>query len=206
MTAPSPTGSTTGPNPPGKAPRDVPPGWARIIGGFIGALALVGAGFVGRATAPGGQPTPSPTVTVTATPSPAPGTHISGLGFALPPDSGIPFCSSLAGSGRIPKGYSLAIFDAALGPTLYFHFDGTATQQPSSNSWILSPFYIGAKYEKPFQDQIVAVLLPNKTVNFIKKIRLEPKRAFWVSLDLPSGQTASVQVIRDRDSAQCASS
>src|SRR6266852_6419183 len=115
---------------PAKAKRTIDLGIATIIAAVIGAIALVGGGFLGRTTAPTGSPSPAPTVTRTVAPE-TPTVH---LDFSLSSTASVPWCNTFDGTGLIPDGDSLLIFDSPLGPngqpiaqTRYF-FDGPASQ------------------------------------------------------------------------------
>jgi hypothetical protein len=180
---------------PRRRPWDVPPGIAAILAAVIAAAGFV----VGTVTTRGSavNPSPSPTVTVTTLPPP------SDLGFALAQQAQIPWCSTLTGSGKIPKGYALVIFDAAETTTLYYHLDGVATQT-SSDAWSLSPFYIGERHETGLRDQIVAVVVPSQTAAFIQNVLAIPPGKAWVANALPAGPHIYVNVSRDAGAAQCA--
>jgi hypothetical protein len=101
-------------------------------------------------------------------------------------------CQTYYGTGTIPSGYSLLIFDS---PTLYgaYYLDGEATNQ-SQGGW-LSPLVMTGN-DPTF---ISAVLVPSSSASFVNGIFLtsdKPKvRAelgslglAWLSHELPPGQ------------------
>jgi hypothetical protein len=195
-----------------KVKRKLDPGIAAIIAAVIGAIALVGGGFLGRATAPIKSPSPAPTVTRTVTPAPQP-VH---LGFSLTSTAVVPWCNTFNGIGSIPEGDSLLIFDSPLGPngqplaqTRYF-FDGIAAQT-SRDAWSVSSVYIGDKNETGLYAAIDGVLVTNQTASFIKSVVAEPVNpanamVAWKSKALPPGVAhIHLAVVRNANTGQCAS-
>jgi hypothetical protein len=128
------------------------------------------------------------------------------LHFSVGSPGNLPWCSALTGAGSIPAGDSLAIFDAAVHDPLYYHFDGFATRA-SSDSWSLSPFYVGTRHEVGLRDQVSAVLVNGSTASFLRSILAGPPGtgAFWVTNVLPPGLShRNLLVTRGADSIQCA--
>lgn len=197
---------------PAKVKRKLDPGIAAIIAAVIGAIALVGGGFIGRATASTKSPSPAPTVTRTVTPAPQ-AVH---LGFSLTSTAVVPWCNTFDGIGSIPEGDSLLIFDSPLGPngqplaqTRYF-FDGAAAQT-SRDAWSISSVYIGDKNETGIYVAVDGVLVTNQTASFIKSVVAEPvdpenATVAWKSKALPPGLAhIHLTVVRNANTGQCAS-
>lgn len=195
-----------------KVKRKVDPGMAAIIAAIIGAIALVGGGFLGRATASTKPPSPAPTVTRTVTPAP----QAVDLGFSLNSTAVVPWCNTFYGTGSIPEGDALLIFDSPLSPngqsltqTRYF-FDGTAVQT-SKDAWNITPVYIGDKNETGFYAVVDGVLVTNQTASFIESVVAEPvdpnnAQVVWKSKALPPGLAhIHLTVVRNANIGQCAS-
>ncbi|MGO9298166.1 MAG: hypothetical protein ACLP52_30530 [Streptosporangiaceae bacterium] len=177
-----------------KHPRSIDPGWATVLAAIILAAGGVAGVFIGRATASGKSHGAG-----TTTPRPA-------LAFSQSSPATIPWCSTLSGSGLIPKGYRLAIFDSSVQSQLHFHFDGFA-RRTSANSWSLFPLYIGTSREAGLKDIIGGSLVTDGMAAYISSIVAGPPKvgAVWVSTALPAGlQRITLKVKRNADSAQCA--
>ena len=203
---------------PAKAKKKVDPGVAAIIAAVILAVAGI-SGAVGRVTASTdpnkASPSPSPAPTVTRTVTPAPqAVHLS---FSQSSTAVVPWCNTFTGTGSIPQGDSLLIFDSQLGPggqpleqSLHY-FDGTATQT-SNDAWSIYPVYIGDKRDKDLYVAIDAVLVSNRTADFIKSVTPESidpanTQLVWKSKVLPPGlaKNAHLVVVRNSNTRQCAS-
>ncbi len=198
---------------PVKAKRTIDIGIATVIAAVIGAIALVGGGFLGgRKTAPTGSSSPAPTVTRTIEPK-APIVH---LGFSLTSTASVPWCNTFDGTGSIPEGDSLLIFDSPLGPngqpiaqTQYF-FDGPASRI-STDAWSISPVYIGNKNDTGIYVSIDGILVTDRTANFIESLAAEPidpanAQVAWKSKSLPPGLAhIHLTVLRNANTRQCAS-
>jgi hypothetical protein len=173
--------------------------WASVISALI--LAVAGF-FGGRATVLQNKSAPPPTPTTTPTVSAG-----IPLAFSLSSPASIPWCNDLTGSGTIPKGDSLAIFDSSIGNAQHYYFDGLASPT-SKDAWSLAPVYIGQRNEAGLKDDIVGVLVTNQTARFIASILPGPpsSTAFWVSTALPPGLAyIHLSATRNADGTQCAS-
>jgi hypothetical protein len=196
---------------PAKVKRKVDPGIAAITAAVIGAIGLVGGAFIGRATASSKSPSAAPTVTRTVTPAP----QAVNLGFSLSSTAVVPWCNTFDGTGSIPEGDSLLIFDSPLGPngepltpTQYF-FDGVASQT-SKDAWSITPVFIGDKGEPDLYVAVDGVLVLNQAASFIKSVvaePIDPKNAVvaWKSKVLPPGLAhIHLIVVRNANNGPCA--
>jgi hypothetical protein len=93
----------------------------------------------------------------------------------LPEPGPIPHCVSFAGTGSIPAGRSLVLFDRASDPaghytpTSTFSYDGQATPSPTGAAWTTPDMDIGSG-DAGDQDShivILAVLMPQHTADFL---------------------------------------
>jgi hypothetical protein len=196
---------------PAKVKRKVDPGIAAIIAAVIGAIGLAGGAFIGRATASVKSPSPAPTATRTVTPAP----QAVNLGFSLSSTAVVPWCNTFDGTGPIPEGDSLLIFDSPLGPngqhltqTQYF-FDGAAAQT-SKDTWSITPVLIGDKGQPGLYVAVDGILVTNHTASFIESVvaePIDPKNAevAWKSKVLPPGLAhIHLIVVRNANNGPCA--
>ena len=184
--------------------------WAYLAGAIIISAATFFGGRV-SASQPNPRPTPAPTVTVT----PGPTALRVPLGFTLTSPARVPWCSNLDGTGSVPEGDSLLLFDSGLNPNgqqaspAYYHYDGSFAG-PSSASWRIPDVYIGDQHEVNLHDMLFGILVSNQTTSFVQSILPGPPgpKAFWVSTHLPPGLVKSIQleVIRTAGSQHCSPS
>jgi hypothetical protein len=168
---------------------DIPPGWAVVLAAAIGVVS----GLAGRATAPSlDSPSPAPTVTATVTklPSQSP---VTKLAFRLKAYSPVPWCQVYKGTGTIPAGYSLLIFDTPAGPPPHYSFDNRAASS-ATGDWETEPLQIGQKDQPNFHAYVVAVLTPDSTYEYMKSIQTQDN-AIWQSTVLPSGPKKVLPVV-----------
>jgi hypothetical protein len=176
--------------------RTIDVGVATMIGSIGGAVILAVSGILGVIIGRGSVATPAGERPPISSP----------LNFSLNSPASIPWCSDLTGAGKIPRGYSLAIFDAAEHVPPYYHFDGFASQT-SSDAWSLAPVYIGTRKEAGLQDSIAGVLVTASTAAFVNSILAGPPHgnAFWVTNTLPPGiRRIYLKITRTSDTTQCA--
>ena len=174
---------------PERRPWDIPPGLAVVLAAVV---AVVG-GLVGRTTAPSpNSPSAAPTVTATVTklPSQSP---VAQLAFRLGAYSPVPWCQVYKGTGTIPAGYSLLIFDTPAGSPPHYSFDDRAAQS-ATGEWETEPLQIGSKGQPNFHAYIVAVLTPDSTYEYMKSIQTQD-RSIWHSAMLPSGLKKFLPVV-----------
>jgi hypothetical protein len=112
-------------------------------------------------------------------------------------------CEVYKGTGTIPRGYDLLIFDSPTRHGQYF-FDGKAANQPSGG-WQTRLVMAGND-----PTWVSAVLVPSLAYKFVRSIRPVPaevngKQANWVSLSLPSSQEAipPVSVVPLKNGSGC---
>jgi len=196
-----PNDGTTG-NANKRRPWDIPPGVAVVVAALIGLAGI----WVGRASAAtSGAPSPSVTTTITAAPRPT--LKVANLGFALASPARIPWCNILDGTGAIPTGDVLLIFDTPAGPNgqpqspPYYSFDGKATQV-TKNSWQIKPVYIGQRYAKNFNAEIAGVLASDAVYQYILSIHVRNNQP-WISEQLPPGQVIRLTVVTNGSGKQC---
>jgi hypothetical protein len=197
---------------PTKVKRRVDLGIATIIAAVIGAIALTGGGFLGRTTASTGSPSPAPTVTRTI----APTLQAVHLGFSLSSTASVPWCNTLDGTGPIPEGDSLLIFDSPLGPNgqplaqTRYYFDGPAART-SNDAWSITPVYIGNQNDTGIYVAVDGILVSDQTASFIESLVAEPidpinAKVTWKSKVLPPGLAhIHLTVLRNAIIRQCAS-
>jgi hypothetical protein len=189
-----------------KPKRTIDLGIATIVAALIGGAALVGGGVLGRIIAPNKEPRPGHSTSSTK-PTPGPSANKAPeLIFALRSPARIPWCNSISGSGRIPDGDKLAIFDSARSTPRFYHLDGFA-RRTSSDTWDLTPVYLGMRHEAGLKITIAGVLVTNRTASFISSlIAGPPGKAFWVARLLPPGPShIYLDATRTSDAHQCAS-
>lgn len=173
-----------------RRPWDIPPGWAAVGVAVIGVLG----GLVGRATATNTTPTPVPGPTVTTTITASPTLTHARLEFSLTAGSRVPWCQTYTGTGTIPPGYVLAIFDTPAGPQHFYSFDQMATQLPGSHWRTMDPLQIGTRGQAGFHVDIVGVLTSRPILRYMASIRAL-HGAPWISEALPPGPEISLPVI-----------
>jgi len=137
----------------------------RAIAIGSGLLIAVAAGSAGAAFVRSVQSTGSSHVAKHRSPLPV-------LRILQPPHGLIPWCSTVEGTGTIPSGDSLLIFDRQVGPDnlpslgSVYSLDGPVV--PLGSSWSITPVYIGMqKLAGPFYDELTGVLVTNRTAGFI---------------------------------------
>ncbi len=183
---------------------DVPPGIALIVAALIG---LAG-GAIGRNTADNNSPQRGPTVTTTITASPSPPIVANAhLEFVLTPRSKVPWCRIYNGTGTIPAGKVLIIFETPANPDgqpkspASYSFDGQAKQLTASR-WQTEPLQIGTPHQANFNVDIVAVLSSKSTYSYIRSLLTKNS----VSTKLPPGPEISLPVVTNgRRGMACAS-
>jgi hypothetical protein len=177
---------------------DVPPGIAAIMVAVIG----VTGGFIGNrffASGDSAQAHPGPTVTVTVTASPSPTVPVTHLEFALLPGSSVPWCQNYSGTGVIPAGYVLMIFDTPADssgqPNLPadYSFDGQAVQS-AGDRWSTVLLEIGPPNQANFHVDIIGVLSSTPVYNYINSIHAKGSVP-WVSAELPPGPRINLPVV-----------
>lgn len=196
MTAPSPPPDGSGNQvrpPPRRRKLSVDQGLALIVAAVIGATA----GHFGTTATTADTPSPAPTVTVTASPSPAvPNTHLI---FSLTANSHVPWCQTYSGTGTIPAGYVLVIFDTPAGPDgqptspAYYAFDSNATQLAAGH-WQTEPLQIGTPHQANINVEIVGVLTSKSVYRYINSVLVRNNVPWW-STKLPPGPEISLPVI-----------
>jgi hypothetical protein len=176
-----------------RRPWDIPPGAAAVLVAVIGVVGVL----AGRVTAPvNNSPAPRSTVTATVTSPPSPAAQVM---FSLTANSPVPWCQAYGGTGTIPAGYSLVIFDTPAGPsgqlpfTAYYAFDSRATQSATGH-WQTEPLQIGTEGGADTDVDIVAVLTTNSIYQYMNSIKTR-EDAPWISEVLPPGQEISLPVV-----------
>lgn len=101
-------------------------------------------------------------------------------------------CDSFQGTGTIPNGYELLVFDRAVGGA--FYLDGTAIR--TAAGWSTPSISLGAP-----QVEIAAVLVPAGFVPYLRSIKLFDREgtptdeASWKSDSLPPGDQVDPAII-----------
>jgi len=186
---------------PGKHKRTVDLGIATIVSAIIAAVALVGGGALGRVIVPDTNPSPEPTVTKTITPQPAAKASVAHLEFALTAGSRVPWCQVYSGTGKIPAGHVLAIFDTPAGPggqpasQPFYSFDGKAVQ-PVPGHWQTEPLQIGTQGLADVNVNVTGVLTSTSFYQYMNSVRAKNGLP-WISETLPPGPRIILPVVTD---------
>jgi hypothetical protein len=167
-----------------------------------GIALIVAAGIAAAATYFGtrqtqtGQLTPGPTVTATVTAPSSPAPSAKNLEFSLTADAKVPFCQVYRGTGEIPGGYVLVIFDTPAGadgqPSSppFYSFDGQAAQVTAGH-WSTEPLQLGTEGQAGTSIDIVGVLTSSSYYRLLGSIRALNG---WISGTLPPGPSITLPV------------
>jgi hypothetical protein len=109
---------------------------------------------------------PTVRVVLDTGPTPSPPTTNIKLGPIAEP---IPYCNQFLGTGTIPAGYELWIFDqSAEDPSADYYLDAQAV--PAGNTWSASNIEVGNQTGSTgYRISILAVLLPASLMNWLQK-------------------------------------
>ncbi len=142
---------------------------------------------------------------------PAPGGHAPHLKF-LPVAGPIPHCVSFSGTGGIPAGHALVLFDRATDsgghytPTSTFSYDGQAAPSPAGAGWTAPDLDIGSgdAGDRGSHIAIVAVLVPQATADFLDALAGESDSGLLPPNVTSLGTTADrLVVVRNAQNAHC---
>jgi hypothetical protein len=174
--------------------------WARLLGWIWPKLALMAAGAA--LTVAGlflfGVLGTSASTTAAST------TTVMGFGF-VNPQIPVPYCDVYVGTGRIPAGDKVLIFDQPLTddnqPNLLqsFYYDGSAV--PTKTGWLTRRVTIGVTGKAGADEHIelLAILAPENLANYVQSI-FTPSNSWWKSsASLPGLQAAQLDVVRNAD-------
>jgi hypothetical protein len=177
----------------------VDPGLATVLAAVILALGGVAGVFLGRYTA-NDQPQPKRSST-------PPSVRVPEIGIQPPVGGQVSYCSTLHGTGQIPAGDSVVVFDRQVnsnqqpGGGAIYSFDGVAV--PTPGGWTIPQMYIGSLTEPSFSDEISAVLIQGSTGSFLGGIRTENG---WGTRTLPVAlRTTNAFVTRTGHDPTCES-
>jgi hypothetical protein len=131
-------------------------------------------------------------------------TTVTGFGFVNVPIP-VPFCDVYAGTGTIPAGDEVLIFDQPLTndnqPNLQqsFYYDGPAT--PSKTGWLTPQVTIGVpgKVGAGEHIELLAILAPKSLANYVQSIFTPPGSWWKSSASLPGLQATQLDVVRNAD-------
>jgi hypothetical protein len=121
------------------------------------------------------------------------------LEFELTDGSKVPWCQVYNGTGSIPAGYQLIIFDTPAGPDgepaspAYYSLDAIAIH-PVAGHWYTIPVQIGSPGVANFYSDIVGVLASESTYDYIKSIIIYGNAPWWTT-KLPPGPKISLFVV-----------
>jgi hypothetical protein len=186
----------------GRRKLTVDSGLATIIAAFILAAGGVVGVVIGRASA---STSTSTVVSSGHSPQSTANTDLLGsIGISLSYHQLVPWCSTLRGTGKIPPGDTLLIFDREVGADDFapedskYSLDGPAVA--SGSGWKLFPIYIGPRtVVSNFYDEVTAVLVPDEIATFIEDISLP-----WASHLLPPAlESRNAFLLRDQNLKQC---
>jgi hypothetical protein len=186
----------------GRRKLTVDSGLATIIAAFILAAGGVVGVVIGRASA-----STSNTTVVSSGHAPqstAETDPLGSMGISLSYHQLLPWCSTLRGTGEIPSGDTLLIFDREVSADDFapedskYSLDGSAVA--SSKGWSLFPIYIGPRTAvSNFYDEVTAILVTDEIASFIDDISLP-----WASHVLPPAlESRNAFVLRDQNLKQC---
>jgi len=118
-----------------------------------------------------------------------------------------PWCAQFVGSGAIPKGHALVIFDrSADEPGSPLYFDGTATA--TATGWVSPKLHIGDKGDRGLRISLLAFLVTEQQAKFIESIRVlpvdatQPVNGAWMSAG-PTSPADEWIVTRTADLGSC---
>jgi hypothetical protein len=119
--------------------------------------------------------------------------------FGLTDGSKVPWCQVYSGTGNIPAGYQLIIFDTPAGPDgepaspAYYSLDAVA-MHPVADHWYTVPLQVGSPGEANFDADIVGVLASESTYDYIRSIIIYGNAPWWTT-KLPPGPRISLFVV-----------
>ncbi len=166
------------------------------VASVLATAILVSGGLLGHLINNKGTASPSPAVTITASPAPL---RVGGLKFALPAHSQVPTCQIYYGTGEIPAGHVLLIFDTPALPngnptaSAYYSFDQEVTASPGGR-WQTEPLQIGPPRVAHFSVSIIGVVSDSAQYRLLSSIRTKG-HAPWVTTQLPSGPKIALAVV-----------
>jgi hypothetical protein len=171
-----------------------------VIVAVIGAVSAFAGGLIKAGEAITGPPDGSPSAAA-ATGSGNPKAGPSNLHFIVPPTPKVARRGIYQGTGNIPSGYDLLVFNRSVdadhqSDTGTYSMDGLATG--TSSGWNTPPVCAGTTYV-----EITAVLVPSSTTRFLKSIipvvnNVETNGS-WVSGALPAGEKVEPSIFVEPD-------
>ena len=189
----------------------------KIVVALIGAIGLIAAAFVsgafgGRSVGLGSRPT----VTVSSTPQPtsgsASGSEVTNFNFTSPAGE-VPSCYTYYGAGKIPANEDVLAFDRVVDdmhqplPNSVYSPDWVVVLG-NRNGWQV-PTDIGTGNPPGTQIELIALLIPKGTVEFLKDLALEGKNVLnnetWKTQNLPPSlqETNPLYVTFNGNSGKC---
>jgi hypothetical protein len=117
------------------------------------------------------------------------------------PGGKVPYCNDLSGTGTIPAGQVLAIFDHGLSEANEpYWFDQLA--EPAGDGWRARDISLGdgEKADEGKDIELSAVLVPADIGKYLTSIDAEN---FWWSSRLPTEPVAKIGVVRNEDVKPC---
>ncbi|TDC60272.1 hypothetical protein E1200_30745 [Actinomadura sp. GC306] len=119
----------------------------------------------------------------------------------------IPHCNQITGTGSIPSGHRIALFDRSLSEAnAPYWFDQIAN--PTDNGWRVDDVQIGeGEGDEGAAVELIAVLLPEKTAQYLASIQTGNGDAdvatYWWATHLPAEAVDRVKVTRNADTKEC---
>lgn len=121
------------------------------------------------------------------------------------PEGTIPHCTDFSGSGAIPDGWQLLIFDrSAADPNASYWFNGVA--EPTDQGWVARSVQIGeGEPDEGRRVEIAAVLVLDRYAAYLSSIQAgnDGGVAYWWAGSLPAEPVDTVFVERNSDATPC---
>jgi hypothetical protein len=128
------------------------------------------------------------------------------LGISLARDQTVPWCTRmLTGTGNIPAGYALLIFDIEANannqPSQGSEYSEVGQADPLGNGWSLDQAKIGVQAKKSYYVEVAGVLINKEIAAFLGAIK-SPHG--WATSKLPPAiESFHAFVLRNTDVAPC---
>jgi hypothetical protein len=163
-----------------------------------GSLVYLAPSVVGEIVVGGGStPAPSSAPPSPQGPAPGPPTPATDLRITAPVGA-IPLCNAFTGTGTIPAGKALVLFDQSVGPGEPYWLDGIADRAPTG--WIVRDVEVvdGGPATKGDHTRLVIVLVDTTVA-----ASLDAGSDGWNTTVLPGPPADSITVVSGADARHC---
>jgi hypothetical protein len=175
------------------------PRWWNVAITLAVAAILLGSGaliYVNPSFIQPPQTAPSTSTVYVTSPPPA-ATHLT----INQPTGQVPRCNTITGTGTIPAGMTLLLFDrGSMESTEPYWFDGVA--QPTATGWSVSGVEIGDGNDPGAQSQLLIVLVNQNLGNYIASITTDSS-AGWSATVPPAPPLETITVVHSGVGPPC---